>query len=196
MGRDGRVYIVSAFRKPDKPGSDKSEWTELWVDQFSACTNGFNRQFGFPHVVGWYKTPGCPVGLDRCSNLGSPTIAVSPDFGDLVWIGASFPSDANNDRVIVALSSDGGNNFFGWREISDSVPGRKFMPWVCVTGKHLFASWYDRRPSNGVATDNSLTDFYLGRMDFEFFQPKMSANINMSVNADSHCSSGWPRRHS
>ena len=64
------------------------------------------------------------------------------------------------------------------------------MPWVCVTGKHLFASWYDRRPSNGG--DNSLTDFYLGRMDFESGGPKVSANINMSVNADSHCSSGWP----
>ena len=76
--------------------------------------------------------------------------------------------------------------------MSDTVPGRKFMPWVCVTGKHLFASWYDRRPSNGVGTDNSLTDFYLGRMDFESFGPKVSANINMSVNADSHCSSGWP----
>ena len=98
VGRDGRVYIVSALDKGDG-------WTELWVDQFSACTNGFNRQFGFPHVVGWYKTPGCPVGLDRCSNLGSPTIAVSPDFGDLVWIGVSFPSDTNNDRIIVALSS-------------------------------------------------------------------------------------------
>lgn len=184
VGRDGRVYIVSAL--------DKGRRTEIWVDQFSSCMNGFNREFGFPHVVGWYQTPTCPAGLDRCSNLGSPTIAVSPDFGDLVWIGASFPSDANNDRVIVALSSDGGSDFFGWREISDSVPGRKFMPWICVTGKHLFASWYDRRPSNGVATDNSLTDFYLGRMDFEFGGPKVSANINMSVNADSQCSSGWP----
>jgi hypothetical protein len=183
VGRDGRVYIVSALDKGDK-------WTELWVDQFSSCMNGFNRQLGFPHVVGWYKTPTCPVGLDRCGNMGSPTIAVSPDFGDLVWIGASFPSDANNDRVLVALSSDGGSSFFGWREISDSAPGRKFMPWVCVTGKHLFASWYDRRPSN--ATDNSLTDFYLGRMDFELGGPKVSANINMSVHADSQCSSGWP----
>lgn len=185
VGRDGRVYLVSALDKGDG-------WTELWVDQFNSCMNGFQRQFGFPHVVGWLKTPTCPVGLDRCSNLASPTIAVSPDFGDIVWIGASFPSDANNDRVIVALSSDGGGSFFGWKEISDTVPGRKFMPWVCVTGKHLFASWYDRRPSNGVGTDNSLTDFYLGRMDFEFGGPKVSANINMSVNADSHCSSGWP----
>ncbi len=66
------------------------------------------------------------------------------------------------------------------------------MPSVCVTGKHLFASWYDRRPSNGVSTDNSLTDFYLGRMDFESFGPKVSANVNMSVNADSQCSTGWP----
>ena len=90
------------------------------------------------------------------------------------------------------MSSDGGGSFFGWREISDTVPGRKFMPWVCVTGKHLFASWFDRRPSNGVGTDNSLTDFYLGRMDFASFGPKVSANINMSVNADSQCSSGWP----
>ncbi len=71
-------------------------------------------------------------------------------------------------------------------------PGRKFMPWVCVTGKHLFASWFDRRPSNNVGADNSLTDFYLGRMDFASFGPKVSANINMSVNADSQCSSGWP----
>jgi hypothetical protein len=198
VGRDGRVYMVSAFDRRDALGR-LDGWTELWVDQFSACTNGFNRQFGFPHVVGWYQTPGwsalsrqvsCPVGLDRCSNLGSPTLAVSPDFGDLVWIGASFPSDANNDRVIVALSSDGGINFFGWTEISDRVPGRKFMPWICVTGKHLFASWYDRRRSN--ATDNSLTDFYLGRMDFESGGPKVSGNINMSVNSDSHCSSGWP----
>jgi hypothetical protein len=142
--------------------------------------------------VGWLKTPSCAVGLDRCSNLASPTIAVSPDFGDLVWIGASFPSDANNDRVIVALSSDGASSFFGWKEISDTVPGRKFMPWICVTGKHLFATWFDRRPSNGVGADNSLTDFYLGRMDFEMGGPKVSANINMSVNADSQCSSGWP----
>jgi hypothetical protein len=185
VGRDGRVYMVSALDKGDG-------WTELWVDQFNSCMNGFQRQFGFPHVVGWLKTPACAVGLDRCSNLASPTIAVSPDFGDFVWIGASFPSDANNDRVIVAMSSSGGSNFFGWREISDTVPGRKFMPWICVTGKHLFASWYDRRPSNGVATDNSLTDFYLGRMDFEFGGPKVAANINMSVNADSHCASGWP----
>jgi hypothetical protein len=186
VGRDGRVYVVSALDKSDG-------WTELWVDQFSSCNDGFNRQSAFPHVVGWYQTPGCPiVGLDRCSNMGSPTIAVSPDFGDLVWIGASFPSNANDDRVVVALSSDGGGNFFGWKEISDSVPGRKFMPWICVTGKHLFASWYDRRPSNGNPTDNSLTDFYLGRMDFELGGPKVSANINMSVNADSHCSSGWP----
>jgi hypothetical protein len=184
VGRDGRVYAVSALAKSDG-------WTEIWVDQFSSCNDGFNRQSGFPHVVGWYQTPGCPVGLDRCSNMGSPTIAVSPDFGDLVWIAASFPSNANDDRVIVALST-GGGDFSGWREISDSVPGRKFMPWICVTGKHLFASWYDRRPSNGNGTDNSLTDFYLGRMDFELGGPKVSANINMSVNADSHCSSGWP----
>jgi hypothetical protein len=185
VGRDGRVYIVSALMKSDG-------WTDLYVDQFSSCMKGFNREAFFPHVVGWYKTPKCTVGLDRCSNLGSPTIAVSPDFGDLVWIGASFPADDNNDRVIVALSSTSGTDFFGWRQISDNVPGRKFMPWICVTGKHLFASWYDRRPSNGVASDNSLTDFYLGRMDFEFPGPKVGANINMSVNADSHCSSGWP----
>ena len=185
VGRDGRVYTVSAFDKGDG-------WTELWVDVFSSCANGFNREFGFPHVVGWYKTPACASGLDRCSNLGSPTIAVSPDFGDLVWIGTSFPADANNDRVIVALSSTGGTDFMGWREISDRVPGRKFMPWICVTGKHLFATWYDRRPSNGNSSDNSLTDFYLGRMDFESFGPKVGVNINMSVNADSHCSSGWP----
>jgi hypothetical protein len=185
VGRDGFVYTVSALNK-------NNGWTELWVDQFSSCINGFNRQFGFPHVVGWYKTPTCVAGLDRCLNLGSPTIAVSPEFGDLVWIGASFPSDGNNDRVIVGLSSDHGNSFFGWKEISDSVPGRKFMPWICVTGKHLFASWYDRRPSNGVATDNSLTDFYLGRMDFEFSGPKVSSNINMSSSPDSQCSSGWP----
>jgi hypothetical protein len=186
VGRDGRVYIVSALDKGDG-------WTDLVVDQFSSCNQGFNHQSGFPHVVGWYQTPGCPiVGLDRCSNMGSPTIAVSPDFGDLVWIGASFPSNANDDRVIVAMSTDAGGNFFGWKEISDSVPGRKFMPWICVTGKHLFASWYDRRPSNGNGTDNSLTDFYLGRMDFEVGKLKVSRNINMSVNADSHCSSGWP----
>jgi hypothetical protein len=73
-----------------------------------------------------------------------------------------------------------------------NVPGREFMPWICVTGKHLFASWYDRRPSNGVTTDNSLTDFYFGRLDFEFGGPKVGANINMSANADSQCSSGWP----
>jgi hypothetical protein len=102
---------------------------------------------------------------------------VSPDFGDLVWIGASFPSDANNDRIIVALSSDGGGSTSGRRSAIPSPS--EVMPWVCVTGKHLFASWFDRRPSS-VGTDNSLTDFYLGRMDFASFGPKVSANINMS----------------
>src|SRR5258708_22933161 len=106
---------------------------------------GFQRPPGFPYVGGWLKAPACPPGLDRCSNLASPTIAVSPEFGDLVWIGASFPSDANNERVIAAISSDGASSFFVWMEISDIVPGRKIMPSVCMTCKHLFASWYDRR---------------------------------------------------
>ena len=89
-------------------------------------------------------------------------------------------------RVMVQIASSDG------KKSSDNVPGRKFMPWICVTGKHLFASWYDRRPSTGVATDNSLTDFYLGRMDFEMSGPKVSSNINMSLNPDSQCSTGWP----
>jgi hypothetical protein len=154
--------------------------------------DGFNRLSGYPYVLGWLSTPTCAVGLDRCSNLASPTIAVSKDFADLVWIGAAFPLDKDNDQIIVTLSW-GSEAGFGWRRISDKVPGRKFMPWICTAGNHLFATWYDRRPSNGVAADNSLTDLYLARMDFVFGGPKLWTNINISESPDSHCSSGWPR---
>ena len=68
------------------------------------------------------------------------------------------------------------------------------MPWICVTGRHLFATWYDRRPSNGNATDTSLTDFYLGQMDFELGGPKVSVgSIGNSTNAAN--GSSQRRRH-
>lgn len=190
VGRDGSVYMVSALSIP-ATFRQGGPWTEIWIDKFSSCQSGFQRQAGFPHVVGWLETPACAVGLDRCTNLSSPTLAVSKDFADIVWIGASFPvSTRTNDRVLVALSTDGARNFGGWQQISDNVSSRKFMPWICAAGKQLFATWYDRRPSN--ANDDSLTDFYLAIVDFDALGPKVRQNVNVSRTPDSHCSSGWP----
>ncbi|MEP7247100.1 MAG: hypothetical protein ABI885_25915 [Gammaproteobacteria bacterium] len=187
VGRDGSVYIVTAL---DSPSPNRVDY---YIDKLSSCESGFNREPGFPHRLATADRLECPPGLDRCENVGMPSVTVSKQFADLVWVGGLFPVSPFDDEMRVAMSSDGGLSFHGWRVISDATAAHRYFPWLCASGDHLFATWYDRRAAVGsVPSDVSLTDFYLGVVDLEPGGPKTKRNINLSRAPDSQCMSGWP----
>jgi len=186
VGRDGSVYLVSFAPRTSATGN----YYDLYIDKFSSCLSGFDRQAGFPHRINSAQTPACFAGLDRCSDLTAPSIGISRDFADLVWIAYGVSTGSNNDDIRIAMSDNGGLNFFGWRNVNDSVPGHRYSPWICVADKQIMVTWYDRRAA--TAADNSLTDYYLGIVNLEPNGPKVLPNINVSRAAESQCSTGWP----
>src|SRR5947207_450274 len=69
-------------------------------------------------------------------------------------------SSGVNENVIVADSGDNGDNWSSGAQLNNSIPGRRYSPWVCSTGGTAYVSWYDRR--NASASTNDATDYFAG----------------------------------
>jgi hypothetical protein len=173
VAQDGFVYV--AYRSGNN----------LMMNKFSSCTTGLVQQVGFPVNITSVNDVTCPVpGLDRCNNgnnLSSTSVAVDDTNPAHIYVAYATNTASGNEDVVVRESFDGGETWTDGAVVNSSVPARRFMPWVCATNGTAVVSWYDRRTA--TAANNDLTDFYVGSAD--------GSEINLSVNADPQCASGW-----
>src|SRR5262249_13452360 len=79
----------------------------------------------------------------------------------------------------------------GATTVSSAVATQRFMPWICATGGVAFVSWYDRSASVG-APRNDLTDYVLGSALGRGSGLQAGPIVNLSVNPDPECASGFP----
>jgi len=183
VGQDGFVYVV-------------------WLDggnymmrKYSSCASGLNSVIG-PNVITTRSPIVCPFpGHDRCDqNPSSQTIAVDDTNPNHVYFSyAETAGTANNDRVMVRDSLDGGATWPALRvaQVSSAIPGKRIMPWVCTTGGEAFVTWYDRR--SAPATQNDLTEYYAGRARLDGASNLVvGGEIKLSEVGDPWCASGWP----
>jgi Abnormal spindle-like microcephaly-assoc'd, ASPM-SPD-2-Hydin/CARDB len=160
-GQDGFVYVVY------RSGGN------IRINKYSSCATGLVQQPTFPKTINTVADVTCPVpGLDRCNdgnNLSSIMVAVDDTNPNHVYVTYAHETGAGNQDIRVQDSLDGGVTWPGGRlvTVNTTVPGVRFMPWVCSTGGDAFVTWYDRRsatpcPSPPCAARNDLTDFYAG----------------------------------
>ena len=195
VGPDGFVYLVYSVQQRDGAGTT---WNQIYLDKYSSCRTGFVHQWGYPRtVVANAKPASCGSsipGLDRCDGelMNSHTVTVSDfDKKGMVFIVYTDGTFNGSDRVIAALAPNGGFNVTTTKLLSDGAAGRKFMPWSCAEGRHLYATWYDRRAATTPATVDR-TDFMAGWLRLEQFGISQHRNINLTGNPDPQCASGWP----
>jgi hypothetical protein len=183
VGRDGMVYVVYQVE------------SELRLTKYSSCSAGLVRQDDFPVIVADVNFDGlCPLaGLDRCNNrntISSPMIAPDDLDSRHVYIAYADHTAANNDDVIVAESNDGGLTWPRRINVNTPTPARRFMPWVCTASSVAMVSWYDRRAAAIGRSD--LTDYFAGSIDSRRGVLTRGPEVNLSMNSDPQCRSGFP----
>ncbi len=183
VGSDGFVYVAM------RSGGN------IMLNKFSSCANGLNQQAGFPVTVSAFNMVQCPVaGLDRCNNgniLSSPTVAVSDEDPDDVFVAFATNTAAGNENVQVHMSTNGGSSFSRVRTVNTGVTAQRFMPWVCSENGRAFVTYYDRR--NATAANNDLTGFFLGEAIPGRFGLFLGTEIDLTGGvSDPQCASGWP----
>ena len=199
VGPDGSLYVLYAVLQTDSGGTT---WNQLYLDKYSSCSTGLVHQWGYPRTVVANAKPascnGTVPGVDRCDGqvMNSHTVAVSGfDSKGLVFIvytDGTYDTSTlkGTDRVIGAIAPNGGFNVTATHLLSDGSAGRKFLPWACAEGKHLYATWYDRRAATKAAPD--ATDYFAGWLSLDQFGIGEHTNLNLTGNSDPQCNSGWP----
>lgn len=170
----GLVYVAY------HPSNDDN----IQVRVFDSCENGLNDQFGAILVIADPGGVACPTpGLDRCNernSLASPIVAVDDTdishvyigyAANLVpgngggWYGNCVNQNLCDDLIVVQDSTDFGQTWPGFVEVSSGPVARRFMPWTCALGGVAHVAWYDRTaafPNGTAVSNNSLTDFFRG----------------------------------
>jgi hypothetical protein len=142
----------------------------------------------------------CPIaGLDRCGDgntLQSWMVAVDDSDPNHIYAAYALPAAANTMAILVqdfmktsprgALAATGGPV-----RIDAGTAVQRFMPWVCSTGGAAFVSWYDRGATIGTMRKD-LTDYVLGVALGRGSNLSAGPIINLSVNPDQQCNSGFP----
>lgn len=185
VGGDGFVYVTY------RTGGN------IMLNKFSSCEAGLDQQTGFPVTVSAFATVPCAVpGLDRCNNgnlLSSPTVAVSDESANRVFVAFANNTAAANDDVLVLESVDGGATFPRTVTVNTGAAARRFMPWVCSENGRAYASFYDRRAA--TAAGNDLTGFFLGEAVPGVGSLAIGTELDLTGGVeDPHCASGWPCR--
>ena len=185
VGQDGSVYVVT------------TNGGNIEIDKYNSCASGLVSQFN-QVVASSVTSVTCPVaGLDRCNNgndLRSPTVAVDDTDANHVYVSYAInTSSGTNENIIVQDSQDGGNTWPGGRtaQVNNSIPARRFMPWVCSVGGAAYVSWYDRRNANPGAND--LTDYFGNSVSLDALgnlNPGTDAQLNAPNTSDPECSGG------
>src|SRR5882762_4263002 len=180
VGGDGSVYVAYV------------SGGNIMLRKFSACDAGLTPQPSV--VVSTFANVPCPLpGLDRCNNgnvLSSPTVSVDPLDANHVYVGWATSTVAGNEDIRVAESKDGGVTFPSSVRVNSAVSARRFMPWVCASNGNALVSWYDRRAA--TTTNNDLTAYFAGMVTSGAAGLQVSSDVNVSVNSDPQCASGWP----
>ncbi len=196
VGQDGLVYLVYL------------NGNNIELDRYTSCTNGLTQQNQGAVVAGTTAVtcggnPGGVPGLDRCNkgnDLRSPSVTVDDTNASHIYVAyaTNTLNDSNgngvNEDVLVHDSFDNGDNFTGSAQVNNSIPGRRYLPWVCSVGGTAYVSWYDRR--NASATTNDLSDYFAGSAApggaFGFLTAGPDFQINAPGTSDPQCASGWP----
>jgi hypothetical protein len=183
IGASGAVYVV--YRQGGN----------LMLNRFSSCGAGLVQQAGYPVTVAAFNAVACPVpGLDRCNDgniLTSPTVAEDDTNPNHVYMAVATNTAAGNENVVVYDSTDGGLTWPRSVVVNDpGLPARRYMPWLCAQNGLAFVGWYDRRAAS--AANNDLTDYYLGSAYVEGGVLTRGTELNVSINADPECATGWP----
>ena len=180
VGGNGSVYVVYASNNT------------IRLRRFSPCDAGLVPQASVQ--VTTFNNVACPMpGLDRCNNgnvLSSPTVSVDPIDPNHVYVAWATSTGNGNEDIIVADSRDGGVTFSPGVRVNAAIAARRFMPWVCSVAGTAFVSWYDRRTA--TAANNDLTNYFVGRAITVGNVLQPGAEINLSVNADRQCATGFP----
>jgi hypothetical protein len=176
VGADGKVYVVLL------------DGNSVKLSRFSSCSEGLALDPGFPVTVTNDAGVACPEpGLDRCDDAISSQM-VAPDPASALHIFVTYArhmDDGGKFELIYSHeSNDGGSSFSGQQIVSSISKVHRFLPWSCSTMGTVFVGWYDRQAALGGAT-NDLTDYVVG-------SPIFPSPVNLSINPDPQCASGWP----
>jgi hypothetical protein len=176
VGADGKVYVVTIDGNSVKLG------------RYASCSEGLALDAGFPVTVADDAGVDCAEpGLDRCDDSLSSQM-VAPDPGNASHVFVSYARKVDDggkfEWILVRESNDGGLTFSGDQIVSATSKAHRFMPWSCSTFGSVFTGWYDRSAALG-GTTNDLTDYVVG-------SPIFPGPVNLSVNPDPQCASGWP----
>jgi hypothetical protein len=187
VGGDGSVWVVQR----------SGAW--ITISKFNSCENGLVMQPGFPNDIVRVSDPQCPVsGLDRCSGeaLSSATVAVDRADPNHVYIAyAEATSNANDDIKVIDTTNGFATFPTPVRSVTVNGPavGRRFMPWACTLGSSLQVGWYDR--TGATATGNDLTAYFRGSAFVDSSGLVSGSEVNVSVNSDPQCATGFPCGH-
>lgn len=160
VGQDGQVYVIYT-------NGDNIE-----VDRWTSCANGLTNESKGGVVAASTAEVVCPVaGLDRCGGLGGvfrndlrgPTVTVDDTNASHIYaVYATSTVSGVNENVVISDSHSNGNNGT-WSTpvaVNNSIPARRYLPWVCSVGGTAYASWFDRR--NATAITNDASDYFGG----------------------------------
>lgn len=176
VGPDGKVYVVVL------------DGNSVRLNRFSSCANGLRVDDGFPVTVTDDAGVACPEpGLDRCGDhISSQMVAPDPMSPSHLFVTyARHMDDGGKFELIYSReSNDAGRNFSGEQIVSSLTKAHRYLPWSCSTLGTVFVGWYDRQAAL-TGPSNDLTDYVVGSPIFP--QP-----VNLSVNPDPECASGWP----
>jgi hypothetical protein len=187
VGGDGSVWVVQR----------SGAW--ITISKFNSCENGLVMQPGYPNDLVRVSDPQCPVsGLDRCTGegLSSATVAVDRADPNHVYIAYAEATSNANDDIKVIDSTNGFATFpTPVRTVTVSGPavGRRFMPWACTLGSSVQVGWYDR--TGATATGNDLTAYFRGSAFVDSTGLVSGPEVNVSVNSDPQCATGFPCGH-
>ena len=157
--RDGDTTVEGAVPAVGPNGEVYTSWSGPFGILFDKSTDG-GRSFGEDVVVsdqpgGWafevsglQRVNGMPVTLADTSP--------SPYRGTVYVVWSDQRIGPNDTDVFISRSTDGGATWSPRRRVNDDAPGRhQFFHWATVdpvTG-HVWVAFYDRRDTEGDATD-------------------------------------------
>jgi hypothetical protein len=182
VGPDGAVYVVSR------------NLSNVVIDKYTDCDAGLSEMAGWP-VSFAINDVVCPVaGLDRCNDgntLSSPTLAVDDLDAKHVFLAWAQNTGANNEDIVIADSTDGGQSFGTPVTVSNTaVTGRRFLPWISAWGGNAYVAWYGR---DITSTKNDLTRyFYAGAGGTYGSLHVTTPETDISGSDDPQCAKYWP----
>jgi hypothetical protein len=192
VSQNGTVFVITM----------NGNNVEIW--SFGSCQSGLALGLNHVTVASGINQVTCPVsGLDRCNNgnvLTSPTVAVDDTNANHLYAAYAVSTSAppsntsfpGNENILVQESTTGGSSWSSSVTVNQGTGGtggRRFQPWVCVTGGTAYVSWLDRR--NSTSGSNDLTDYFSSSAFDSGGILTGGTDFQIDTNADAQCATGW-----